>query len=409
MRKKFLERKLKRLQEKRESIKRQVDASTDAAEMRSLSSQLDEVDEEIAECREELEILETEERAADPVAPATAEVRNARTLGTFTTVEARENPLASMEYRQAFMKYAMNGTPIPAEFRGNAISTNETGVAIPMEIINKVINTVRTKYGNLYDKVNKTSVQGGVEYSIGALQGEFKWINESTVSPRQKTEGLGSVIFKYNTGEIRIAQTFLANIVTLSDFENKINDIIVRAYLRAMDYGIINGSGKGSMLGILNDPRVTNTVTLSASDINNWVQWKKKFFSKLTAGYLDGEFIFPASTVNSYLETMADSNNNPIFSQATGLTVDANNQAGRFFGKNISLVNSDIIPDFDTASPGDVIGIFWQPEEYTINENFGFTMMRYFDQKTNEWVNKAIVVVDGKVVNPTGYVKILKG
>ena len=149
MRKKFLERKLKRLQEKRESIKRQVDASTDAAEMRSLSSQLDDVDEEIAECREELEILETEERAADPVAPATAEVRNARTLGTFTTVEARENPLASMEYRQAFMNYAMNGTPIPAEFRGNSISTNETGVAIPMEIINKVINTVRTKYGNL--------------------------------------------------------------------------------------------------------------------------------------------------------------------------------------------------------------------------------------------------------------------
>ena len=38
-----------------------------------------------------------------------------------------------------------------------------------------------------------------------------------------------------------------------------------------------------------------------------------------------------------------------------------------------------------------------------------FSMMRYFDQETNEWVDKAIVVVDGKVLNPAGFVKILKG
>ena len=188
--------------------------------------------------------------------------------------------------------------------------------------------------------------------------------------------------------------------------------MIAIAYLQAMDYGIVNGSGKGSMLGILNDPRVTNTVTLSASDINNWTQWRKKFFKTLPLGYRSGEFIFPCSTVDAYLETIADSNNNPIFNQATGLVVndgDAQNPNGRFFGRNISLVEPDIINDFDAASPGDVVGVYWQPEEYCINENFGFTMMRYFDQETNEWVDKAIVVVDGKILNPTGYVKILKG
>ena len=44
-----------------------------------------------------------------------------------------------------------------------------------------------------------------------------------------------------------------------------------------------------------------------------------------------------------------------------------------------------------------------------VNENFGFTMMRYFDQETNEWVDKALTVVDGKVSNPAGYVLIKKG
>ena len=277
--------------------------------------------------------------------------------------------------------------------------------------MNEVINTVRKRYGNLYAKVRKLSVPGGVEIPIGALQATFKWINESTVSPRQKTEKLGKISFKYNTAEIRVAQTFLSQILTLSAFEAELTKIIAIAYVQAMDEAIVNGSGEGAPLGILNDPRVTNTISLSANDMNDWKAWRTKFFAKLPLGYRSGEFIFPMSTVETYLETMSDDNNNPIFRQATGLEVgdgDAEMPAGRFFGREIALVEEDILPDFDTASANDVIGIYWQPEEYGINENFGFTMRRYFDEETNEWVDKAIVVVDGKVLNPTGYYLIKK-
>jgi HK97 family phage major capsid protein len=201
-------------------------------------------------------------------------------------------------------------------------------------------------------------------------------------------------------------------LLTVDSFETRLAEIIAVAYLQAMDEGIVKGSGEGSMLGILNDPRVTNEITLTAEQIGSWKDWRKKFFAKLPLGYRGGEFIFPVSTVDAYLETMSDNNQNPIFQQATGLVVndgDAVNPNGRFFGRDISLVEPDIIADFDTASAGDVIGIYWQPEEYVINENFGFTMRRYFDEETNEWVDKALVVVDGKVVNPTGYYKIIKG
>ena len=191
-----------------------------------------------------------------------------------------------------------------------------------------------------------------------------------------------------------------------------IAEVIAIAYLEAMDYGIVNGSGNCSMLGILSDPRVTHTITMTAAQINDWTKWRKNFFAQLPLGYRSGEFIFPSATVDSYLETMADANNNPIFRQATGLEVgdgDARYPTGRFFGRDISLVEPDIIADFDSAAQGDVIGIYWQPEEYAINENFGFTMRRYFDEETNEWVDKALVVVDGKILNPTGYYKIIKG
>jgi HK97 family phage major capsid protein len=166
------------------------------------------------------------------------------------------------------------------------------------------------------------------------------------------------------------------------------------------------------MTGILNDARVTNTVTMTAADMNDWKKWRTKFFKTLPLGYRSGEFIFPVATVDAYLETMSDSNGNPVFRQATGLEVndgDAMYPGGRFFGHEIALVEEDIIANFDDASAGDVVGIFWQPKEYAINENFGFTMRRYFDEELNEWVDKALVVVDGKVLNPTGYVKIIKG
>ena len=413
MRKDILKKKHTRLLAKREALKAKGLASSDVNEVRAINAQLEDLNEEISEVEDELAEIENEERSTVPTmqtVPANAQIVNGQIVSQSAQNQQRsENPLESMEYRTAFMAYVQNGTPIPANLRaGDAINSQDTAPAIPLTIMREVINTVRKRYGNLYSKVRKMSIQGGVEFPIGALQATFKWIGESTVSPRQKLDALGKVSFNYYPAEIRIAQSFLSSILTIEAFEEKIAEVIAIAYLNAMDYGIVNATGYGQMLGIVNDPRVTalsHNVSMTAADISDWTAWRKKFFSKLPLGYRNGEFIFPVSTVDSYLETMADSNNNPVFRQATGLEVndgDAMNSNGRFFGRKISLVEPDILADFDTASNGDIVGIYWQPEEYAINENFGFTMRRYFDEETNEWVDKAIVVVDGKVLNPNG-------
>ena len=434
MRKKFLEKKLRRLEEKKSSLIARAQASQDAAEVRSINDQLSELAEEISEIREEISILEAEEKRSEQTAgevetrsatvPSTAQLINPLKTEHFVMSQERsESATEKMEYRKAFMAYIQKGTPIPAELRvenpipvevraGNAINSEDTAAAIPMTIMNEVINTVRKRYGNLYSKVRKMNVPGGVKIPIGSLQATFKWITESTVSPRQKTDALGSITFGYNVAEIRIAQTFLSSVLTLSAFESEIAKVIAVAYLQAMDEAIVKGSGDGAPLGILNDARITRTVKLTAAQISDWTEWRKKFFASLPLGYRSGEFIFPVSTCDAYLETMADGNNNPIFKQATGLEVndgDERNPNGRFFGREISLVEPDIIADFDTANTNDVIGIYWQPDQYAMNENFGFTARRYYDDNTNEWVDKVLVVTDGKVLNPNGFVKILKG
>lgn len=404
---KLLEKRLAAIAAQITDITARAEASNDAAEVRDLTGKLAALKSEEQEIRASL--------ATEPqTPPANATLVNAGAQ-SFTAPSAKRdgNPLESAEYREAFRAYVCRGVEMPAEFRaGNANNTADTGAAIPMTIMNEVINTVRKRYGNLYSKVRKTSVPGGVKIPVGSLTATFRWITETTVSPRQKAGSLGSITFGYNQCELRIATTWLANLLTLSAFEAELTKIIAIAYLQAMDTAIVKGSGDGAPLGILNDARVTNNVTMTAAKMSNWKDWRKDFFAQLPLGYRSGEFIFANSTVETYLQTMSDDNNNPVFYQATGLVVedgDAAEPRGRFFGREISLVEPDILPDFDTASANDVIGIYWQPEEYMVNENFGFTMIRYFDQETNEWVDKALTVVDGKVLNPAGYVLIKKG
>ena len=439
MRKKILEQRLARLQAKKAKLVERCNASTDANEVRSLTEELDDVNAEINETQQELDAINAEEAAgggSDPQ-PEDGEQRsnvpvpNNATLvnpvGSFsmggapTQQRSNEDPFASMEYRQAFKDYVQRGTMSPLISNGIAAmqaragspaNTEQLGAIVPTTLIQEFINEIRKVYGQLFTKVRKLNVQGGVRFPVGQLQATFKWISESTVSPRQNGGTMDDIMFEYNIGEIRVAQSLLSSIVALELFEREVVSIMVKAYLQAMDIGIVSGTGKGQMLGILNDPRVTNVVEMTAAEFNNWTAWRKNFFANLPLGYRGGEFIFPVGTVDAYLETMSDANNNPIFRQATGLEVndgDAINPNGRFFGRDISLVEPDIIADFVTASAGDVIGVYWQPEEYAINENFGFTMRRYFDEETNEWVDKALVVVDGKVLNPNGFYLIKKG
>lgn len=414
MRKEILLKKLARLNAKKEELKKRALASEEVNEVRALNEQITDIDADIEEVNAEIEAIDEEERSNPPEG---AQRQNGAIVGSFginqPEAERRdEDPYATMEYRKAFKKYVQTGEAIPTNLYrrdGAPANTSTLGATIPTTILNEFINEIRKRYGNLYAKVRKLNIPGAVKVPIAELQATFKWVTEDTVAPRENAGEINQyVMFEYNVAEIRVSQTLLSSIVTIDIFEREIVRVMMIAYMQAMDTGIIKGTGNGQMLGILNDPRVAatgNVVEMTATDINNWTAWRKKFFAKLPLGYRFGEFIFPMSTVSSYLETMADANNNPIFRQATGLEVndgDALNPNGRFFGREIALVEPDIIPDFDSASEGDVVGIFWQPEEYAINTNMEFGLRRWFDEDRNEWVNKMLTVVDGKVLNPCG-------
>lgn len=415
----YLEKRYKALLARREELQTRSNAAQTADEVRSCIEELQAVDAELAEVKAELDAGMPEQRSAE--VPAEATRVNSGIVGAYhmnngvpDQTEQRETTVSeSMEYRSAFRQFVVNGTPIPAELRaGDAISTTDTQAAIPLTIVREIMNTVRVRYGNLYRKVRKLAVQGGVEFPVGALEANFHWITEKTVAPTETIGALGTVSFKYHTAEIRIAQSFLSSVVTLPAFEAEIARQIVIAYMKLMDIAIVKGTGNGQPLGLVVDPRVTNVITMTSAQIGDWTKWVSRVFSAIVPGYRGGEFIMSYSTVDKYLRTMADNNNRPLYYEAAGLVVndmDDANPSARFYGHDVSLVENTVLPDFDTANSGDVIGIYWIPEiSYGINENYSFTMRRYFNEETNEWIDKALVVVDGKVLNPASVYLIKK-
>lgn len=69
---------------------------------------------------------------------------------------------------------------------------------------------------------------------------------------------------------------------------------------------------------------------------------------------------------------MKDANNRPIYKEAAELNVGESATDGRFYGREVTMVEPDIVADFDTAGSGDVVGVYWIPDDYAINTNLAF-------------------------------------
>ncbi len=431
-RKKVLEKRLARLQAKKTKLTERALASQDAAEVRSINEELSELNEEIAETQEEIDAIgepdpkpEPNQQRSNPPVGA-QQVNNKIPMASYSQnpagTQQRENkdPYASMEYREAFKAYVQRGTPIPADLTqragGDAGPTvaADLGMIIPTTIMNEFIKKVSKVYGQLYSKVRKLNIPGGVKVPISDLKANFKWITETAASDRQKAGDIKEYVeFSYNIGEIRVSQTLLSQVVVLQMFEDEIVRIMTEAYVEAMDKGIISGTGAGQMLGILKDTRVTeqtgHIIEFTAEQFGDWAQWRKRLFSMIPLSKRGkGEFIFTAGTVESNLLTMKDANNRPVFKEAAELNVGESATDGRFYGREVTMVEPDIVADFDTASSGDVVGVYWIPDDYAINTNLAFGMKRYFDEDKNEWVNKGLTIVDGKILDPSGVYIIKK-
>lgn len=368
-------------------------------EVRSLATEKETLANEIKEAREKLGELEaTGMNALASYGQRTAPV-----------VDVNVDKFDTVEYREAFMNFVCRGTKIPMELRATTMTT-DASVVIPTSLMNEIIQELETS-GEIYAKVRKLNVQGGVEFPILSLKPTATWITANTGTSESDTQKLqmnDKIVFNYYGLECKLSQTLLANVTTLEMFKSLFVPMSVEAIITAIELSIIKGDGNGQMTGITVDSRVPskNKFEMTAEEFTTYDGWKKKVFGKMKKSYRNGTFIMAQSTFDGYIDGMVDKNGQPIGRVNYGID---GSETYRFGGKQVMTVEETLIADYETATKGDVVAIFVNLNDYAINSNMEIKVVKWEDHDTNEIKNKAIVICDGKLVDPHGVLVIKKG
>jgi len=312
------------------------------------------------------------------------------------------------EYRNAFMHHVCRNAAIPVEYRADALTTtSDAGAVIPTTILQEMIRKLDS-YGAIYGKVRKLNIQGGVDVPILSLKPTAQWIGETKSSDDQKIQANTNVSFSYYGLEVKIAQTLLTNVVTFDMFQREFTKLATEAIVKEMEKAIFTGNGTGKALGITVDSRVpsANVITMAPDDWGKWAGWKKKVFAKMKKAYRRGIFVMAQGTFDGYIDGMVDTTGQPIGRVNYGID---GGETYRFGGKSVETVEDDVIVGYDEAATGDVVAVFFDPSDYAINSNMQMTLVKWTDHDDNKIKNKAILICDGKLLDPNGVLIIKKG
>lgn len=411
--KEYLEEQKKKKEERAKELRNLIRNSQSAEEVRSLGAERENTESELEEIRNQLRNLET----GEPVVETQGEGRG--TLNPIASYGMQQrgaqqrqgsDPHDTPEYRTAFMEYVCRNTPIPEELRANsATTTADAKAVIPTTILQEIIQEMST-YGNLWEKVRRLNVTGGIAIPISDLKPTAKWITADTgksESDDQKLSAKTSVTFNYYGVECKIAQSLLVNVTTFDMFQQLFVPMATEAIVKALELAIMNGSGEGEPLGIIKDARVPNknVIELTEDEIKQWTVWKKKVFGKMKKAYRAGDFIMNQATFDGYIDGMVDNNGQPIGRINYGID---GGETYRFGGKAVETVEDDILAAYDDAANGDVIAVFTNLKDYAVNTNLSMGVNKWTDYDTNTVKNQAIMIVDGKLIDPYGTLIIKK-
>lgn len=322
-------------------------------------------------------------------------------LGTYGITQPQqrnieEDMYGTLEYRQAFRNYVVNGTPIPEKFkseeRADAITTvGDVGAVIPTTIMNKVIEDM-TVEGKILNRVTQTSYQGGLDIPISEINPVATWLSdENNVSDEQKSKMEAKVSFSYHVLEAKVAIGLLTATVTLPVFESTIIKQLKKAMIRAIETSIVSGSGSGQPTGFTKHELPTKQNVSMTSDTIGTVKAWAEVESVIPEVSEDSViYLMSKATWEKYLNGMTDTNG-----QRIGL--GKINERGQKILNGREVLTTDKLPSFDSANAGDIFGAVVDLNLYMLNSNLSMYYKKYYNEDKNKWIHKSLMIADGKM------------
>jgi len=363
--------------------------------------------------------------------------------------EAGDSFTDTIEYRTALAEHILHRSPMPGNMIAKAIQerantpvsmnasfTNMTDptfsnqftslVAVPATLSDEIIREVREQSG-LYQRVNQLSVQGQYSVSEADLIINFSWIGDKETSPYQSDNDPEVFNWTWHQLEARFARTMLAEALMRDNYKELLAPALSEGYANAMDAAILRGNGSTQPRGILTDVRLLGTdglgktttgtpttvgkalvIEVTESDIDDWGFWAKLLFNpNFNRMYRkSGEWIMSDALWGLHIDSLRDDNNRPI-SKFNPLDEDT---PMRLRGNVVNTVDDTVLPDFEGANVGDILAVFGNLKNYTLNIQPGMplTTVSWADHDTNTNKTKVLMACDGRVHNPYGWVVLKK-
>lgn len=400
---------LKSKEEKRNALGEGAKTTEDIKELRSINSEIETLNNEIAELRSIADSIPDDEGNEGEEKRSATPVGGFNPLATYglSGTDKRSSEEKDMEYRKAFMDYVLGGREIPQELRANVTTlTTDIGAIIPNTLMNKIIEKLKF-YGNIFSRVTITNIKGGVTIPVASAKPTASWVGEGVVADKQKKEVKGTVTFAYHKLQCRVAVSLEADTTSLSIFESNVIDNVYEAMVIAIEEAIINGTGVKQPLGITKDTTIpaAQKIVVKPSELKTWAKWSK-VFAKLPLSKRNGAvLILNSETYEGDILGMVDENGQPVARVTYGLD---GGETYRFKGKEVVQVE-DHLPSFDAAATGAVFGIIVNLKDYMVNSNLQMTIKRYFDEDTDEYITKSTALLDGKLADTQGVLLLTKG
>lgn len=351
----------------------------------ALEKELGELEQEETEIRRRMEILEKVQQATKEVEkPHAQEQREA--VDIYDTVE----------YRQAFMNYVVNGTKIPQEYRANQNTlTTDIGAVIPPTTMNKIIEKMES-VGMVLPLVTNTSFKSGLAIPTSNVVPVATWVNEGQGSDRQKQAPVGNVTFSHFKLQCRVSVSLETSVMALSAFESMLTANIAKAMVKSIETAIINGTGTGQPTGILKEAAEGVKIDVKSFDYNTLV----KAEAELPVEYEQGTIWVMSKKTFMEIAAMVDTTGQPIARTNFGI---GGKVERTILGRTVLLV--PYLKNFDVAQAGDIVAFMFRFEDYVLNTNYQVGIKTYEDNETDDIVRKSTMICDGR---PTQYHSLVK-
>lgn len=402
--KKIIEGKTKRAKELREAIK----AAETADEVRRLGDELTGVETELREAQEQLQNYEARnvqsnaQRSANGFNPAAA-VATAQ-MNQAQKRNENEDPTESVEYRSAFMNLVLKNTPIPSELRVDAsTTTTDAATVIPTNLVNQIIEKM-DNVGMILPLVSRSSYAGGVTIPTSTAKPVATWVNEGASSDRQK-KTTGSIAFTYHKLRCEISMSMEVGTMALSAFEAKFVENVSKAMIKAIEEAIINGNGTSQPKGILKEtPETGQAIEVAADGTVDY-----KLLCDAEAAIPEeyegtARWCMSKKTFMSFVG-MTDSNGQPIARVNYGI---GGRPERTLLGREVVLA-STYMPNYtDTVENDTLFAFIFDFGDYLLNTIYDMGISKKQDWDTEDLLTKAVMSVDGKVIDKGSLVTLTK-